>query len=344
MSAAVVTITYSNGTIEHRPLGPGTYQIGRDAGHIMLQDPAVSSRHAYLDVTAAGVTITDLGSVNGTYDANGNRLWQAHAMRPNEPVWMGKGSVCLRPAAASGGTVVASGGGFGGAKPRSSSSPVTAARSASPTAPAVRTRSAPAPRRSSPPSVSAPARVSLVVGSIDLTAYTGTVIDRDVQTAHQVTGSGGGGWIGPSLIDGRTVGRIDPVRIQTTVTTQTTLYLRLDDGREQYFRFSTNSLDSTPIRRGHRVTLIWASNRTHRQTMPVSVYIHQFGTRVQLSSPFSLRTLRLSRFKQICLLLALLVLIPIFWFLVLVPLLIFAVVDTGRIKQATNELYHSIGL
>lgn len=94
----------------------------------------------------------------------------------------------------------------------------------------------------------------------------------------------------------------------------------------------------------HRVTLIWASNRTHRQTMPVSVYIHQLGTRVQLSSPLSLRTLRLSRFKQICLLLALLVLIPISWFLVLVSLLIFAVMDTGRMKQATNELYRSIGL
>ncbi|HSM93811.1 MAG TPA: FHA domain-containing protein [Anaeromyxobacteraceae bacterium] len=50
------------------PLAPGESQIGREAGDLVFPgDRYVSARHAKLDVGDAEVTVTDLGSSNGTF-------------------------------------------------------------------------------------------------------------------------------------------------------------------------------------------------------------------------------------------------------------------------------------
>ena len=50
------------------PLRPGENAVGREAGDVTFPgDRYVSARHARLDVTGAGVTLTDLGSSNGTF-------------------------------------------------------------------------------------------------------------------------------------------------------------------------------------------------------------------------------------------------------------------------------------
>lgn len=48
------------------PLRRGTYRIGRSGTEIALPDAALSREHARLDVTDTEITITDLGSANGT--------------------------------------------------------------------------------------------------------------------------------------------------------------------------------------------------------------------------------------------------------------------------------------
>jgi pSer/pThr/pTyr-binding forkhead associated (FHA) protein len=50
------------------PLKPGESQVGREAGDLVFpSDRYVSARHAKLDVGEAEVTVTDLGSSNGTF-------------------------------------------------------------------------------------------------------------------------------------------------------------------------------------------------------------------------------------------------------------------------------------
>ena len=52
----------------------GTYVIGRDAGDIVLNDPLASGSHARIDAHPRGVTVTDLGSSNGTFDPEGRPI------------------------------------------------------------------------------------------------------------------------------------------------------------------------------------------------------------------------------------------------------------------------------
>jgi pSer/pThr/pTyr-binding forkhead associated (FHA) protein len=50
------------------PLKPGENAVGREAGDVTFPgDRYVSARHARIDVTPDGVTLTDLGSSNGTF-------------------------------------------------------------------------------------------------------------------------------------------------------------------------------------------------------------------------------------------------------------------------------------
>ena len=49
-------------------LAEGPFVIGRSGDcQLSLDDPLVSRRHATLDVRTDGVTLTDLGTRNGTY-------------------------------------------------------------------------------------------------------------------------------------------------------------------------------------------------------------------------------------------------------------------------------------
>jgi S-DNA-T family DNA segregation ATPase FtsK/SpoIIIE len=48
------------------PLGRGSVRIGRSGTEIHIADAELSREHARLEVSEANITITDLGSVNGT--------------------------------------------------------------------------------------------------------------------------------------------------------------------------------------------------------------------------------------------------------------------------------------
>ncbi|NQZ69590.1 MAG: Flp pilus assembly complex ATPase component TadA, partial [Lentisphaeria bacterium] len=55
-------------------LQPGIYRIGKSpASHIQLNSPEVSSRHAVLNVQEGSVTVSDVGSTNGTF-VDGERI------------------------------------------------------------------------------------------------------------------------------------------------------------------------------------------------------------------------------------------------------------------------------
>ena len=94
---AQIRITYSDGRIEDRTLPPGTYLAGREQGDIVLRDPNTSGRHAQIDVQFGRVTMTDLGSTNGTYDLQGQRLSGPYVMVPNQAIRLGTTTITLMP-------------------------------------------------------------------------------------------------------------------------------------------------------------------------------------------------------------------------------------------------------
>ncbi|MDQ3023505.1 MAG: FHA domain-containing protein, partial [bacterium] len=65
---------------EHWPLGSGEHALGRGEVEVRIDDGYASRRHALLQVTADTVTLTDLGSSNGTF-VNDRRL-EANAPEP----------------------------------------------------------------------------------------------------------------------------------------------------------------------------------------------------------------------------------------------------------------------
>jgi hypothetical protein len=64
--------------------------VGRDAGSdIFLDDVTVSRNHAILNVSSAGVTLQDLGSLNGTY-VNRRRIDAAESLSDGDELQIGK--------------------------------------------------------------------------------------------------------------------------------------------------------------------------------------------------------------------------------------------------------------
>ena len=108
MSMATIRITHPDGRIEERTLVTGSYDLGREAGQLVLPDPNVSARHARLEVQAGSVLLIDLGSSNGTYAASGERLSAPHALEPGQAVRLGSTTLTLlsRAAPPAGGTQV----------------------------------------------------------------------------------------------------------------------------------------------------------------------------------------------------------------------------------------------
>ncbi|HEY3496937.1 MAG TPA: FHA domain-containing protein [Polyangiaceae bacterium] len=88
MTTAQIQISYGDGRIEKRRLDAGVYVLGREAGDIVLGDPACSALHAELAVTQSGVTVTDLQSTNGTY-AEGVRITAPHRLERNQAIQIG---------------------------------------------------------------------------------------------------------------------------------------------------------------------------------------------------------------------------------------------------------------
>jgi uncharacterized protein len=92
---ARIRVGYADGRTEERVLNDGVHRVGRDAGEIVLGDANVSANHVELRVSFEQVTLTDIGSSNGTYDPNGVRLSAPIAMKPNEPYRLGGCSLTL---------------------------------------------------------------------------------------------------------------------------------------------------------------------------------------------------------------------------------------------------------
>lgn len=100
-------ITHANGDIRDISLAFGSYVISRDAGDIVLNDPLASSAHARLDAHPRGVTVTDLGSRNGTFDPQGRPMTGPVSLQLDESVRIGGSYVTLTAfLAPAGGTVL----------------------------------------------------------------------------------------------------------------------------------------------------------------------------------------------------------------------------------------------
>ena len=107
MNPAKVRIHYANGATEERSFPPGQYRIGREAGELVLRDPNVSTNHAILTIDPGSVVITDIGSTNGTFDANGARLTAPLTLGVGQWVKLGASSlVILENASAPAGTQI----------------------------------------------------------------------------------------------------------------------------------------------------------------------------------------------------------------------------------------------
>ena len=82
--------TLEGGRREIRPLGEGTWMIGRGAScKIHFESPSVSERHAILTVRGDSVILEDLNSANGTY-VNGELLERAVALDGSMVVQIGE--------------------------------------------------------------------------------------------------------------------------------------------------------------------------------------------------------------------------------------------------------------
>lgn len=107
MNAVVLRIQHADGRVEERSLAAGSYDMGRDAGHIVLPDPNVSALHARVQVQDGRAMLMELGSTNGTFDAEGNRISSQVELRANVPVRLGGTWLTLLPARpAAGGTAL----------------------------------------------------------------------------------------------------------------------------------------------------------------------------------------------------------------------------------------------
>lgn len=72
------------------PLEKNELYIGRDVNSdVVISDSEVSRKHARIILQAAGYTLEDLGSTNGTF-VNGQRLMGPHLLRPGELIMLGE--------------------------------------------------------------------------------------------------------------------------------------------------------------------------------------------------------------------------------------------------------------
>ena len=88
------------------------FVIGRDdACDLVLDDPKVSRRHAYLQEIDAGVEVGDLGSSNGTF-VNGRRIERPVTLAPGDTLRIGASTLRIepKPAAVATGAAVAGAG------------------------------------------------------------------------------------------------------------------------------------------------------------------------------------------------------------------------------------------
>jgi hypothetical protein len=90
MGSSLFRIVYCDGRVEERAFGDGRVRIGRESGDLVLADPSSSGVHGELAISGASVTYTDLGSSNGSFDAQNQRLTLPLALLPNSSVRLGR--------------------------------------------------------------------------------------------------------------------------------------------------------------------------------------------------------------------------------------------------------------
>jgi hypothetical protein len=89
MQSCVFRIQFADGRVEERALGDGRFQLGREGGDIVLGDAKASAVHGELVIQGSAVTYTDLGSSNGSLDAQGRRLTEPTRLLPGQSVRLG---------------------------------------------------------------------------------------------------------------------------------------------------------------------------------------------------------------------------------------------------------------
>jgi len=88
MSGLVLEIVEGPGAGRQVPVDT-TLEIGRsDAAPLVLDDPLVSRHHAIVEPTAGALIVEDLGSLNGTF-VNGNQIYSATKIYPNDHLLVG---------------------------------------------------------------------------------------------------------------------------------------------------------------------------------------------------------------------------------------------------------------
>ncbi len=95
MNQCVFRIQFSDGRVEEKPFPDGRLRIGREAGDIVLADPSSSGVHGELSVSGSSVTYTDLGSSNGSFDAENRRLSGPTPLSPGQSVRLGTSVITL---------------------------------------------------------------------------------------------------------------------------------------------------------------------------------------------------------------------------------------------------------
>ena len=93
MPNCIFRIQFADGRVEERALGEGRFQIGRESGNIVLGDPKSSAVHGELVIQGGAVTYTDLGSSNGSQDAQGRRLTEPTRLFPGQSVVLGNSAI-----------------------------------------------------------------------------------------------------------------------------------------------------------------------------------------------------------------------------------------------------------
>lgn len=243
MSSMSFVITYPDGRSEDRVLGPARYEIGRDAGDIVLGSTNVSARHAALEVQAEAAIITDLGSTNGTFDPDGNRLSAPHVLVPGQAVRIGDCRLSVKPPLPlRGGTSVMT------QMPEPVVAPAVAL-------PAERAVAAKAPERE-------PA-VFTVEGKPYVFAKLGVVHGARTWSETYVSGGGGGGFVQQGS------GYVNPVRVQSTVSEKERFFVRHPDGSDATVTLS-DAGDS--FANGQEVVLIYGSRTDPDQGLLYAIY------------------------------------------------------------------------
>ncbi|HHU11227.1 MAG TPA: FHA domain-containing protein, partial [Intrasporangiaceae bacterium] len=79
-----------------RALTAGSHTVGRAGADVTVADPTLSRVHLRLDVGADGMTVTDLGSENGTR-LDGTRIEGTTALPPGARIRAGRSTLVVRP-------------------------------------------------------------------------------------------------------------------------------------------------------------------------------------------------------------------------------------------------------